>query len=316
MTSGPPRVLVAGDANVDLVLRGDVRPRFGQVEQLLDDGALVLGSSAGIAACGLARLGIPTDLVAVMGDDAFGRFAREELTTRGVGTEAVRVHAELATGLSVILSAPEDRAILTAIGALGELTADDLLAAAEGHDHVHVASFYLLPRLMPGLGEVFAELHRRGLTTSIDTNWDPAETWAHVAEVLPHADILLPNAQELRGIAGALGVRDDDDHDLGRAVAALGPEVVVKDGARGGWSVGAGGQVTAVAARPVKVVDTTGAGDSFDAGYLAARLSGVSDPRERLRWAVAAGSLSTRGAGGTGAQATRAEVLQALRALP
>jgi sugar/nucleoside kinase (ribokinase family) len=312
MTSGRPRVLVAGDCNVDLVLRGDVQPRFGQVEQLLDAGALVLGSSAGIAACGLASLGIPTDLVGVVGDDAFGRFARDELAAKGVGTDALRVHRELATGLSVILSAPDDRAILTAIGALGELTADDLLSAAEGHDHVHVASFYLLPRLMPELGAVFAELHRHGVTTSIDTNWDPAETWAHAGEVLPHADVFLPNAQELRGIAGALGITGADDRELGRAVAALGPEVVVKDGASGGWSASPGGQVTEVGIRPVEVVDTTGAGDSFDAGYLAARLSGVSDPRERLRWAVAAGSLSTRGAGGTGSQATRRELLEAL----
>jgi sugar/nucleoside kinase (ribokinase family) len=311
MASGPPRVLIAGDANVDLVLRGDVRPRFGQVEQLLDDGALVLGSSAGIAACGLARLGIPTDLVAVVGDDAFGRVVREELERRGVGTAAVRVHPELATGLSVILSAPDDRAILTATGALGRLTAAELLAAADGHDHVHVASFYLLPHLMPELGKAFAELHGRGLTTSIDTNWDPAGTWSHAADLLPHTDVLLPNAQELRGIGGALGI-GGDDRDIGRAIAAFGPEVVVKDGARGGWSAGPDGRVVEVAARPVDVVDTTGAGDSFDAGYLAARLSGVSDPRERLRWAVAAGSLSTRGPGGTGAQATRAELLQAL----
>lgn len=311
MTSGP-RVLVAGDCNVDLVLRGDVHPRFGQVEQLLDEGVLVLGSSAGIAACGLARLGVATDLVGVVGDDAFGQFARDELAGAGVGVAAVRTHPALATGLSVILSARHDRAILTAIGALGDLTADDVLTAADGHDHVHVAAFYLLPRLMPELGAVFAELHRRGVTTSIDTNWDPTGTWAHAAEVLPHADVFLPNAQELRGIAGALGITGADDRALGRAVAALGPDVVVKDGERGGWSASPDGTFAEVGVRAVDVVDTTGAGDSFDAGYLAARLSGVGDPRERLRWAVAAGSLSTRGPGGTGSQASRGELLAAL----
>jgi sugar/nucleoside kinase (ribokinase family) len=313
MTAGEaPRVLVAGDLNVDLVLRGDVRPRFGQVEQLLDDGALVLGSSAGIAASGMARLGLATDLVAVVGDDAFGRFSREELEANGVGSGPVRVHPALATGLSVILSAPDDRAILTAIGALGELTADDVLAAAEGHDHVHVASFYLLPRLMPELAAVFAELHRRGLTTSIDTNWDPAERWEHLDAILPHADAFLPNAQELRAVAASLGIPGDNDRELGRAIAALGPDVVVKNGPGGGWSAAPDGTMSGVSARPAEVVDTTGAGDSFDAGYLAARLTGVEDPRERLRWAVAAGTLSTRGPGGTGAQATRAEVLAAL----
>jgi hypothetical protein len=70
-----PEVLVIGDANPDLVLSGDVEPRFGQVEKLVDAADLVLGGSAAIVATGLARLGVPTALAATVGDDAFGRFA-------------------------------------------------------------------------------------------------------------------------------------------------------------------------------------------------------------------------------------------------
>ena len=69
MTAG---LLVVGDANPDLILRGDVVPRFGQAEQLLDDADLVLGGSAAITAHGLARLGRPVSLVAAIGADAFG----------------------------------------------------------------------------------------------------------------------------------------------------------------------------------------------------------------------------------------------------
>ena len=72
-------VLVVGDANVDLILQGDIVPRFGQAEQLLESASLVLGSSAGIMASGLAKLGVETTLLAVIGDDEFGRFTRSEL---------------------------------------------------------------------------------------------------------------------------------------------------------------------------------------------------------------------------------------------
>ena len=109
-------VLVVGDANPDLLLRGDVRPRFGQVEQLLTGADLVLGGSATITAAGCARLGLRTAALAAVGDDVFGRVVREALTERGV--ELLAVPAEgVPTGLSVILSPPgEDRAILTLPG--------------------------------------------------------------------------------------------------------------------------------------------------------------------------------------------------------
>ena len=75
-----PEVLVIGDANPDLVLTGDVDPRFGQVEKLVDTASLVLGASGAIVAAGLARLGVRTALAAVVGDDVFGRFVLDELT--------------------------------------------------------------------------------------------------------------------------------------------------------------------------------------------------------------------------------------------
>jgi ribokinase len=292
------------------VLRGDVRPRFGQVEQLLDDGLLVLGSSAGIAASGLARLGITTALAAVVGDDVLGRFSREQLDIRGVDSSFVRVSPGQSTGLTVILSEPDDRAILTAVGALRGLTDDDVLAAAAGREHVHFASPYLLPHLLPRIPDVLRELRGQGIGTSIDTNWDPAERWDRLDEILPLVDIYLPNLHELRAAGRSLGIAEDDDRLLTAAIASRGPDVVVKAGADGGWSASADGSTEEVVAERVEVVDTTGAGDSFDAGYLAARLEGQT-PRERLRWAVAAGSLSTRGSGGTDAQASRDEVLAA-----
>jgi ribokinase len=300
-------VLVVGDANPDLVLRGDVRPRFGQVEQLLTGADLVLGGSGSITAAGCARLGLRTAMLAAVGEDVFGRVVREALDERGVELLAVSP-GDVPTGLSVILT-PQDqdgrdaggdgRAILTLPGTIPLLRpediTDDLLRRAR---HVHVSSLYLQPGLAAGLAGVFRTAHERGLTTSLDTNWDPAEQWSSIGEILAHTDVFLPNAAELLAITGAPTPE--------AAAKSLGTTVVMKDGARGARAWWNGGECAAPG-RPVEVVDTIGAGDSFNAGFLAARLGGRSI-EESVRWAAVAGSLSTRAAGGTGAQATTAEL--------
>ncbi len=293
-------VLVVGDANPDLILRGDVRPRFGQEEQLLTGADLVLGGSAAITACGLARLGVDTTLLAAVGDDVFGTVTRDFVTARGV-TLTSPVSAQ-PTGLSVHLSTADDRAILTlpvAIPALrGADVTDELLRGAR---HVHVGSLYLQPVLIDELAEVFARARKLGVTTSLDTNWDPSGRWAGLDAILAYTDVFLPNAAELRAITGR-----DDVEAAAAAVVAGGTAVVMKDGTRGGraWWPGGG---SAAPGRRVQVVDATGAGDSFNAGFIAGRLAGLSIP-DALGWAAAAGSLSTRAAGGTAAQPTRDEV--------
>ena len=118
-----------GDLNPDLVLSGDVVPRFGQAEQLLDDATLVIGGSAAITAHALARLGRPVSLVAAVGDDAFGHTMLDRLTAADVDTRHVVVRDDLPTGLTVVLSRGEDRAMLTLPGAIASLAADDVLAA-------------------------------------------------------------------------------------------------------------------------------------------------------------------------------------------
>jgi sugar/nucleoside kinase (ribokinase family) len=311
MSAAPRPVLVVGDANVDLVLRGDVRPRFGQAEQLLDGADLVLGGSAAIVASGLARLGVPTWLVAVVGADAFGDVALGRLGEAGVVTDTVRRTPEAATGVSVILSASDDRAILTAPGAIPLLDAAAVRAAIEasGADWLHFASPFLIPSLTPELAGIASDARSRGIGVSLDTNWDPTESWSSVVDVVREVDVLLPNRTEAEAIAAVL---DPAGTDPAAAIAAVGPRVVVKDGARGGWSVTASGERHAAPGLTIEVVDTTGAGDSFDAGYLAAVFHGVPDESTRLRWAAVAGSLSTRAAGGTGSQATLDELRAAI----
>src|ERR671930_1848440 len=96
-------LLVLGDVNPDLVLRGDVHPSFGQVEQLIEDAQLVVGGSGAIMACGASRLGLSTVVCGVVGDDVFGRFMVAALDEAGVDTEAISRSDDVGTGLSVIL---------------------------------------------------------------------------------------------------------------------------------------------------------------------------------------------------------------------
>jgi len=303
-------LLVLGDANPDLVLRGDVDPDFGQAEKLVDDASLVIGGSGAIAACGAARLGLRVAFAGVVGDDVFGRFMLEALGERGVDTRGCLVDPHRPTGLSVILSRRDDRAILTSVGTIADLRGEivdlDLLRSTR---HVHVSSYFLQRGLQADLPGLFREAHGAGATTSVDPNWDPEQEWdGGLLSLLSQTDCFLPNSAEARAITGI-----DDVDVAAEALAERGATVAVKFGQGGGLAI-AGDEVVRSEAIPAAVVDSTGAGDGFDAGFLAARLAGW--PLGRcLQLAVACGSLSTRAAGGTAAQPTMQEALAAMEAV-
>jgi sugar/nucleoside kinase (ribokinase family) len=306
-------VLVAGDANPDLVLRGDVVPRFGQAEQLLESAELVVGGAAAITAHAFARLGRPVRLVAAVGADAFGGMLRGRLATAGVDVTGLLVRRGHATGLTVVLSGAGDRAMLTHPGAIPTLTAADVRAAVEaarpdGLCHVHVSSLFLQPALTRELPELLAWLRATGLSTSVDTNGDPAGRWLGVDALLPHLDVLLPNRAELTALAG-----ESEPRAAALLLAARGPLVVAKDGEHGALAATPAGALSAVPAEPVVSVDTTGAGDTFDAAFLDGWLHG-RPLTECLRRAVVAGARCVAAPGGTAGQPSAAELDDALLA--
>ena len=142
----------------------------------------------------------------------------------------------------------------------------------------------------------WARARKAGATTSVDTNWDPARTWAGVDRLLEHADVLMPNATELRALTG----RSDLD-EAARFVLSQGCRVALKDGAEGGVLWETPDVVRRVPAPATTPVDTTGAGDTFDAGFISALVDGLPG-EECLARAVLCGSLSTRAIGGTAAE--------------
>jgi sugar/nucleoside kinase (ribokinase family) len=300
-------LLVVGEINSDLILRGDVIPEFGQVEKNVDDATLTIGSSSVIFACGAARLGLRVAFAGKVGDDIFGRFMREQMIERDIDTSGVVVDPAIPTGLSVILSRGDDRAILThpgSIAALRYAEIDGLLLARARH--LHMGSYFMLDALRPDVPRLFAAAREQGLTISLDTNYDPSERWdGGLREALRYVDVFMPNQTELLAITGIADLDAALEH-MARQV----PLVGVKLGAQGG-AARLGDRIARAAALPVAVVDTTGAGDSFDAGLVYGYLKGWELQRA-LGLACACGSLSTRASGGTAAQPTLAEALAAL----
>ncbi|MDB5079285.1 MAG: putative carbohydrate kinase [Chloroflexi bacterium] len=297
-------VVVVGELNADLILRGNVTPEFGQVEKLIDDATLTLGSSAAIFACGAARLGLKVAFTGKVGNDEFGNFVVKELSKRGVDTAGVVVDAAIKTGLSVILSQGDDRGILTYPGSISALRYAEIDPALLGRGrHLHLASYFLLDGLRADIPALFKAARQNGASISLDTNYDPTGVWdGGLRETLGLVDIFLPNLTELMAIAGV-----SDSREAGDILAKQVPILALKLGPEGALAR-QGNTLVRAAVPGVKVVDTTGAGDSFDAGFIYGYLNDWNLERT-LKLACACGSLSTRGPGGTATQPTLSEAL-------
>ena len=297
-------IVVVGELNADLVLSGDVAPSFGQVEKLVDDASLTLGSSSAIFACGAARLGLRVAFVGLVGNDALGQFVLACLQERHVDTRAVIIDPQYKTGLTVILSRGNDRAMLTYPGSIAALRYEQIdEATLQRARHLHLGSYFLQTALRPDVPVLFAQARSLGLSVSLDTNYDPQERWEGLDRVLKHVDLFLPNQTEACAISNT--------RDTGTALAALAsqvPTVAIKCGAAGALAQHGITRVDMPVPK-VAVVDTVGAGDSFDAGFVYGMLAGWNI-EESLRLAVRCGALSTRAAGGTAAQATLQEAMQ------
>jgi sugar/nucleoside kinase (ribokinase family) len=291
----PLDVTIAGEVNLDLIVYGLAESLPLDREILATNFEMTLGSSSAILAHNLSVLGTQVGFAARYGDDAMGRIAMERLSESHVDlSRCIRSSGNAKTGVTILLAHDRSRRILTYPGVMFDLTADDLdldyLASAR---HFHLSSLFLLRGLHAGLPTMLRELKRRGLTLSLDTNDDPEDRWGGVLdEILPLIDVLLPNDDEIRRIARRETV-DDALSFLGKTV----PLIAVKCG-RQGAIVQQGSRRIHVAGLTIDPVDTIGAGDSFNAGFLNAWLRG-ENPEVCARAGNITGALSTQRPGGT-----------------
>lgn len=295
------KVLVIGDLNVDLIINGlDLLPQLGH-ELVTDRMHTVLGGSSAIFAAGLARLGIAVELMAQVGADYHGDFLLRELESRGVGTQYVTMDSTLPTGMTLSLSYPTDRALITNIGGNAAFAAADLdYELLTAYDHLHVGALFLQPQLRSDICTLFQCARDHDLTISLDPGYDPQEQWVDekFMALLPAVDVLLLNDLEARAMAETQDL-DAALHRLGRS----GPLIVSKCGAEGARALKNDG-IIHVPGFTVDVTDTTGAGDSFDAGFIFAHLLQEMPLQDALRFANVCGALSATGIGGTATQPT------------
>ncbi len=285
-------LLVAGELFADLILSGfDSWPQAGQ-EAFAKEFQRDVGGGAAITASGLAKLGSSCGLVGIVGTDT-GEWLVNRLKGNGVDTGPIRFDPVEPTGFSVVVSTPYDRTFLTYPGANRKLQSLLIEVATaqqlQGVRHVHLA-------FAPDIefaADLFDRFYAQGCTLSFDVGWH--EDWLrnqNAFAVLKHVDIFFPNEVEARCMTG-----EEDPAKILEAFSAAGlKRVAVKLGSRGSallWD----GEYFFAAAHPVIPLDTTGAGDCFDAGFLHAWTNRES-PETCLRIANICGAISTEAYGG------------------
>jgi len=298
-----PKILVIGELNVDIVATGlRSRPEMG-TEILAEDCELTLGSASAIFAAGVAKLGHSVTFVSQVGRDYFGDFCLSKLKQLGVATRHVARKADEKTGVTIALSGKRDRALVTHPGAVATLTADGIDdTLLQRHDHLHLTSYYLQKALQPSFAELLRRAKALGLTTSFDPNSDPTNKWSrNIDNVLRYTDVLFVNEREASQLTRASTPK--------AALKILGTKVqcaVIKRGSRGALAI-RDGATAAQSGFKVTAVDTTGAGDSFAAGFVSAYVR-EAPLAECVSIGNACGALSATRIGGTAGQPTEPEL--------
>jgi sugar/nucleoside kinase (ribokinase family) len=293
------KILVAGELNVDLVLQNYRSfPALGR-EVLVEDASLTLGSSSAICASGLAKLGDSVVFAGKLGCDWWGDLCLEWLTKLGIDCSSVLRDPASKTGITVSITSRNDRALVTFPGSTAELRASDIRDEdLKRCRHLHVSSFFLQTGLRPGLKGLLQRARAFGLTTSLDPGFDPAETWgADLLDLLSEVDVFLPNETELAAIT------HQPDREAALRALDNGHTITIAKLGEDGCLALSGGSLVRVPAYEVSPLDTTGAGDSFNAGFLHSwlREEGLA---AAMAFGAACGALSTLESGGTTGQPT------------
>lgn len=287
-------LVMLGEVNLDLIFYGLPASMPMERELLADSFRATLGGSSAIVAHNVSALGSRVAFTTMLGRDRLGEIALDLLKASNVDVSRARFHDTIPSGLTVLLHHDTERHILTYPGTIAELSVadDDLDFLLQGR-HLHLASLYLQRGLWPRLPDLLARLKAAGLTISLDTNDDPADHWQQpLHDILPFVDIFMPSEAELLRIAGLADLDQAMDH-LATKVLTL----VVKRGVLGA-RVRHQGETRDFPAIPVHPIDTIGAGDSFDAGFLHAFLHSA-DILLSTQAGNICGALSTQAAGGT-----------------
>jgi sugar/nucleoside kinase (ribokinase family) len=282
---------------------------------LVDEMSLHTGGCACNTATALARLGLPVEVIGKVGSDSFGDFVLNTLAERGINSKGILRDRKVGTSATMVMVAPDgERRFVHYLGANACLTLEDVdLSMVEAGSILHVGGSLV----MPGIdGEPTAELLRHaraaGVTTFLDTVWDDTGRWMNtLAPCLPYVDYFVPNLPEGQALTGL-----DDPAEIASALLAHGVKTVgIKMGGDGCLVMTKESQAIRIPAYQVDVVDATGAGDAFAAGFIAGVWQGW-DLQKTARFANAVGALSVTGLGASGGVRSLFETLSFMENAP
>lgn len=308
MSGSRKKVLFIGDLNVDIIMGGLASPPVVDREIACRRFDLTIGSTAAICACAYAALGGRAAFLGLAGRDAYGDFMLRGLRQFGVDTRRVQRTRTVKTGVTVNLIYHHTRSQVTFPGTIAAFDGATCSAAIfQGIHHVHLAGPYQQTKFRPHITRLLSLARQRGISTSLDSQWDADERWSGLRAWVRHLNYLFVNEGEACSITGA--------HSAAQACAVLArapARSIVKAGARGAYLC-LDGHARRIPGFPVRVVDTTGAGDSFDAGFLYAVLERQLPLAEAARFANAVGARSCLFTGGVAAQSSWRAVIQFMR---
>ena len=298
-------IIALGELNVDLILNQiESEPEIGK-EKFAKQMTLTLGSSTAIFAANAAALGAKVAFCGMIGNDAFGDLVESSLKAKGVDTRYLIRQDKYATGATICMSYDEDRANLTYQGAMDYMSLEDIHPEVfQEAKHIHISSIFMQSGVKRDLLKILELCKANGVTTSLDTQWDPLEAWdLDYKQVLPLLTVFMPNETELKYLTGS--------QTLEEAIEKIRPYVhaaVIKCGSRGSLLLRQGQPDRMQEALLNKhVVDCIGAGDSFNSGFITRLAAG--DALERCQqYGNMTGAVNTTAAGGTTAFTNREDV--------
>ena len=294
----PFDIAAIGELNVDIILNGiESEPEIGK-EKFARDMTVTLGSSTAIFAANAAALGSRVCFVGLVGEDSFGDLVCTSLEAKGVDTRFIK-KGKTPTGATICMNYGEDRANLTYQGSMDVMGFADIdKTVFDQVSHIHLSSLFMQSALLRDIHQVLDLAAAKGVTVSLDTQWDPVERWQlDYQSVLPKVTLFLPNEKELQALTGTALLEDA----IQKVLPFLGNAMLVKCGSKGSLLVRKDGTRTFLPAFLNRtVVDAIGAGDSFNSGFVSAFVKGL--PLEDCQeTGNLTGAVNTTAAGGTGA---------------
>lgn len=285
-------VYVYGDVNIDLVVPGvSSLPKPGQEDEVPVMDTYVGG--AALFALGIGKLGLHPVFQGEVGDDCYGELIRKEFAAKNIDDSLLGTSRTEKTGISISFTNEKDRSFLTYRGTNAGISIDKVdIEGVKNASHIHMTGYEGSKNHAAYLSLLKRVKAETEATVSFDLGWDPTGEWnPQIKELFPYIDVLFMNETEAIHYG-----RTKTAQEAAREFAKDCDRVVIKLGSSGSFAIENGKEVFLPAYR-VKAVDTTGAGDSFNAGFVYGFLTGKG-LEECLACGNACGALNVTAYGG------------------